>query len=188
MGRGNIRMDGPCEGLFYIDYDNLHVYRRDDPSSDEYETKFQREMGPDEVVSLGYSDICRDGWYFDEFASEEEISDVLSMFCDEMQRRCPSFEEPDGTMWTCKDRRVILMNRLFYICIEDNEWSLAVELVQRESYPDCEEEWMAGIQKTHYKRFLEAMKESLLEILPSIGIYAGPWTHGIVNKEEQKNA
>ena len=185
MGRSNIRMDGPYEGVFYIDYDDLNVYRRDVPDSDEYETMLQREFGPGETNRLG---VTKDGWYFDEMASEEETNNVLSMFCYEMQKRCPSFESSDGVLSASfEDRRVILQNQLFYICVEDNEWSLAVELIQRESYSDCEEAWMAGIQRTHYKRFLEAMKESLLEILPSIGIYTGPWTHGIIKKEDLKN-
>ena len=31
MGRGNVCVAGPHEGLYYIDNDHFHVYRRDEP-------------------------------------------------------------------------------------------------------------------------------------------------------------
>lgn len=49
MGRGNVCVNGPYEGLYYIDNDHIHVYRRDDPFSDEPETRLMGEL--DYVVS-----------------------------------------------------------------------------------------------------------------------------------------
>lgn len=82
------------------------------------------------------------------------------------------------------ERRVILENELFYICVEDNEWSLAVELVQKDSYSDCESAWMAGLQKRRYREYLDSMKKALLARLPSIGIRTGAWTSGTITREE----
>ena len=38
MGRGNVCVTGSYEGLFYIDNDDLRVYRRNDPHAKEEET------------------------------------------------------------------------------------------------------------------------------------------------------
>lgn len=38
MGRCNVCVTGPYEGLFYIDNDDLRVYRRNDPYAKEEET------------------------------------------------------------------------------------------------------------------------------------------------------
>lgn len=34
MGRGNVCVTGSCEGLYYIDNDDFHVYRRADDLSE----------------------------------------------------------------------------------------------------------------------------------------------------------
>ena len=81
-----------------------------------------------------------------------------------------------------RDRRVLLESGLFYICIEDNQWSVAIELIQKEdAYGD---NWMQNLQSRHHRRYLEAMKECLLNIVPSIGTYAGAWTSGRISREE----
>ena len=82
--------------------------------------------------------------------------------------------------WLDGTRRVLLENRLFYICVEDNEWSLAIELIQR----DDDYGQLAGLQKRHYAHYLECMKKALLSRLPSIGIYTGAWTSRTITREE----
>ena len=177
MGRGNVRVNGPCEGLFYIDNDDLQVYRRNDPYAKEYETRLQRELSP--------TDIMEDAWFLDEMGSSYEEADVLECFCNEMRKLCPSFKPAaSDNVWFGRERRVLLENDLFYICVEDNEWSLAVELVQKDSYSDCENAWLSGLQRTKYKRYLESMKTALLTRLPEIGTYAGAWTSGRITREE----
>ena len=40
MGRGNVHVTGSCEGLYYIDNDHFHIYRRDIPdNADECDSK-----------------------------------------------------------------------------------------------------------------------------------------------------
>lgn len=176
MGRGNVCVNGPCEGLFYIDNDDLRVYRKLNPAGD-YEDCLQRD--------LDYDDIADPDWYLDDVGSSYEEEDVLTCFCNEMQRRCPSFRPAQNdNVWVGRDRRVILENDLFYICVEDNEWSMAVELVQKDGYSDCQSAWLSGLQRTKYKRYLECMKTALLTRLPEIGTYAGAWTSGRITREE----
>lgn len=72
-------------------------------------------------------------------------------------------------------------NDHFHIAIEDNEWSLAIELVQKEGlYGDN----LYGLQARHYQKYLEGMKRCLLEHLPSIGIRTGAWTSDVIKREE----
>ena len=47
------------------------------------------------------------------------------------------------------------------ICVEDNEWSLAVELIQKDGYSDCQIAWLAGLQKRRYRGYLDDMKKAL---------------------------
>lgn len=90
----------------------------------------------------------------------------------------------NSNVWLGNERRVILENELFYICVEDNEWSLAVELVQKDGYSDCQSAWLAGLQKRRYREYLDSMKKALLARLPSIGIRTGAWTSGTITREE----
>lgn len=75
----------------------------------------------------------------------------------------------------------MLESNLFYICAEDNEWSTAIELIQKDSPYD---DHLVGLQKTHFAKYLDGMKEALLNSLPCIGFYTGPWTHGVLTREE----
>ena len=65
---------------------------------------------------------------------------------------------------------------LFYIAVEDNQWSLAIELIQKEAPYD---DHLSGLQGLHFRRYLDGMKTCLLERLPSIGIRTGAWTSGV---------
>lgn len=177
MGRGNVCVTGSYEGLFYIDNDDLRVYRRNDPYAKEEETSLQRD--------LSCEDLSGDEWLLDEIGSSYEEEDVLECFCAELRKLCPGFQPAaNSNVWLGNERRVILENELFYICVEDNEWSLAVELVQKDGYSDCESAWMAGLQKRRYRGYLDSMKKALLARLPSIGIRTGAWTSGTITREE----
>lgn len=83
--------------------------------------------------------------------------------------------------WGPPSHRGILESKLFYIVVEDNEWSLAVELIQKE---DSYDNHLSGLQGRHYLKYLEGMKKCLLERLPSIGIRKGAWISGTISREE----
>ena len=177
MGRGNVYVTGSYEGLFYIDNDDLRVWRKDGPDGKEPEIRMMADISLDELVA--------DDWYVDEIESSYKKEDVLRCFCAELRKLCPSFQPvANSNVWLGNERRVILENELFYICVEDNEWSLAVELVQKDGYSDCESAWMAGLQKRRYRGYLDSMKKALLARLPSIGIRTGAWTSGTITRAE----
>lgn len=54
--------------------------------------------------------------------------------------------------------RAILESRLFYIAVEDNEWSMAIELLQKKD--PCDNH-LLGLQKRYYQRYLNGMKKCL---------------------------
>ena len=108
MGRGNVCVTGSYEGLFYIDNDDLRVYRKDGPGTDDCEDRLQRD--------LDYADITGPDWYLDEVGSSYEEEDVLECFCAELRKLCPSFQPAaNSNVWLGNERRVILENELFYI-------------------------------------------------------------------------
>lgn len=181
MGRGNVCTSGPYEGLYYIDNDHYHVYRNSEDVSDYPETRL---MG-----GLDYADITSGLWVYDEEGTGNELDDIEECFMDSFCRMFPSFgrvaladkwikDGPYGSL--C--RMAILENKLFYICMEDNEWSVAVELIQKEEpYGDV---WMENLQKRLYEKYLEGMKKALLMRLPSIRTRCGPWMSGTIKREE----
>lgn len=180
MGKGNVCTTGKYEGLYFIDNDHLHVYRRDEPNADEVETRL---MG-----DLDYDELTGGDWLFDEWGSMEEEDDVLGCFTESFIRRFPSFGRVPNDYWI-KDgpygsvcRRVILESKLFFIAVEDNEWSVAVELIQKEEPYGFN--WMENLQARLYEKYLDGIKKSLLERLPSIGTRNGAWMSGVIKREE----
>ena len=170
MGKGNVCVSGPYEGLFYIDNDYTTVLRREDDCED---TILQKD--------LSAKDLSGSDWLFDDEGSAKELEDVLECFVENFTHRYPSFARVKQDKWLGRNVRVILESSLFYIGIEDSDWAYAVELLQKDN--PCSE----GFQRKHYKAYLDGMKAALLERLPSIGTYTGPWTHGTIRREPVKD-
>ena len=123
----------------------------------------------------------------DDDASQLLLDEYRTNLVNEMMRRYQSFEEPNQT-WLPNHRngKVILENKLFYIIVEDNEWAEAVELIQKESeYGDVD---LSGLQKQHYRHYLDAIQDILLEQFGEVGIYTGPWTSGKITKGESNGS
>lgn len=73
MGRGNVCVTGAYEGLYYIDNDDFHVYRRDDPhSDDEFESRLLKD--------LSYQELTGGEWYYCESDTAEEEDSILECF------------------------------------------------------------------------------------------------------------
>lgn len=187
MGRGNVCTLGKYEGLYYIDNDHIHVYRDSEDMGDDPETRLMGELDYEELTG------CR--WLYDEEGSMNEEDDILECFMDEFSRMFPSFKRATTIygheQWLRNgsygnlSRRVILESKLFYIAVEDNMWSLAVELIQKEEpWGDI---WMANLQKRLYEKYLEGMKKALLTRVPSIYSYGGAWTPGKQITREEVN-
>lgn len=173
MGRGNICPDGKYEGVVYVDYDNVLCYTKKDDS----EQRLLKDISYEEMPEFE----------FDDDASQLLLDEYRTNLVNEMMRRYPSFEEPNQTwMPNHRNGKVILENKLFYIIVEDNEWAEAVELIQKESeYGDVD---LSGLQKQHYRHYLDAIQDILLEQFGEVGIYTGPWTSGKITKGESNGS
>ena len=179
MGRGNVCTYRPYEGLYYIDNDDFHVYRKDDPISDEPEGRLLRD--------LDMADLQSGTWHLDDIATDDEWDDIMECFVDDFTRLFHAFSdarEPrgrwirDNQLYT--DVKIVMESKLFYIGVKDNVWSMAVMLIQKDPpWGYC----IDGLQGRHYQRYLEGMKECLLNRLDELGTYAGAWTSGTVRKE-----
>lgn len=96
-----------------------------------------------------------------------------------ISRRFPSFTVCDE--WPERDAHAVLENGLFYVALEDNEWSVAVKLLQKEDWR-CN---LEGLQAGLYRRYLEGIKALLLGMFGVVGVYGGPWTHGTITAGEE---
>lgn len=154
MGRGNTCVFGEYEGLYYIDWDNF---------SDEYEDEYGN-------VIQDY-DFQRDEW-------ENSLNEFISDFT----QRFKSFTKCNE--WIDRCDRAVLENDLFYVVVTDNEWSVAIKLIQKEQgYYDSGN--IENLQKKHYKTYLKGIKECLFNQFDELGIYGGAWTSGRIRRSEK---
>lgn len=169
MGRGNVCVTGEYEGLYYIDNDYLHVYYQEDENGD-YGFALRSELSMEEYES--------GNWKYDEHESEFNFVMAMRKIKDEMMKRFSSFTECDK--WPHHEGNAILENKLFYITVQDNQWSQAVKLIQKEDPYGS----LAGLQAKHYPNYLNGLRDILLGMYDTVGIYTGPWTHGTIRRED----
>ncbi len=153
MGRGNVCTLGKYEGLWYIDYDKFCDYNREDEDED----------APEAVM-----------WQ----------DDFIEYLQQEMMSRYKSFEVVDRWVSDCGcrcDKHAILESKLFFVAIEDNQWSLAIELIQRVP------EELAGLQAKHYEGYLETIKNIILDLFGEVSYRNGAWMSGTIRKEDIEN-
>ena len=105
----------------------------------------------------------------------------MFLFKKDFKERFTSFSECDE--WISRNERAVLENQLFYIIVEDNEWSMCIKLIQKEQgYYDRGN--IANLQARHYQTYLEGMKDCLFNQFDELGTYGGPWTSGRIRKNE----
>lgn len=162
MGRGNVCVTGAYEGLYYIDWDHFRVYELDDDGN--------------ETDTIDYDAQ-------EHYMRESLFGEFRRLFVE----RFPSFYLVDKWLGGChlhENRHAILENGLFFVCLVDNEWSVAVELIQKDYNTGDYDNFMPSLQRRHYKNYLEGMKTCLLELYPEIGVYKGAWTSGTIKRSE----
>lgn len=167
MGRGNVRTVGKYEGLYYIDNDDLLAFAR-----------IWGGGGLEAKLGSNLATTEMDAFELDEELTRIRLEDIEQEIVSGLMARFPSFI-PCGC-WVSKTQRAILENQLFYIAFEDNEWSLAVELMQKEG-----EYWDAtGLQCRHWQTYLRGIRDTLLELFEHIHIRTGAWTSGTIRRGE----
>jgi hypothetical protein len=153
MGRGNTCVFGDYEGLYYVDWDNF---------SNEYEDE--------------HGNIIQDYDF-----QREEWENSLYEFISDFTQKFKSFSKCDE--WISREDRAVLENKLFYIAITDNEWSMAIKLIQKEQeYYDNGN--IENLQAKHYKTYLNGIKECLFNQFEELGTYGGAWTSGRIRRQQ----
>lgn len=169
MGKGNVCVFGRCEGLYYVDNGYLDVYSRTD------------ENGNKECRLLKDVEFGDTEFEYDEGESLFNREDFDWKFAELMRERFPSFELVDK--WISRDRKAILENSLFYVVYEDNQWSLAIELIMKEGEYGGEEK--VGLQMGLYRKYLKGVEDILLDMHGTVGTYKGAWTSVTITREAE---
>ena len=159
MGRGNVCVSGKYEGLYYLDWECF-----EDNFVDEDDDEF-------------YDDT--DGttrWA--NYQADRDL--IVEYFCDRFKSFTPC-DEWIRKGFSSDQLHVIAENRLYYLVEEDNEWSMAIELIQKE------DAWGApldALQSKHFPNYFQGLKECLFDLFPEIGAYGGAWTHRTLYRNE----
>jgi hypothetical protein len=136
MGRGNVRICGEYEGLYYLDRDRI-------------ENIENMEVGSD--------------WAW---------NDMEEFICERLEKRFPSFWRVDE--WD-DDRHILLENKLFRVAVCDNDWSAAWMLLEGDEIEDAGR----NLMKRHYRRYLEGIKNALIDEYGEAVGYVNVWTSGL---------
>lgn len=172
MGRGNVRVTEPYEGLFYIRNEDMQYYRKKDSDAED-DVVLLRDIPDAELANYDY----------DELGSDLRFDDVFWNLTQSISKRFPCFFE--CREFVTSDRLAFLESKLFYICREYNEWSTAIELIQKESaYGDGA---LEGLQKRHYRRFLDGIRDALFEQFDSVCVRTSAWTSGTIRRQDFEN-
>lgn len=152
MGRGNTCVLGEYEGLYYIDWDNFSTTWED---------------GNGRVYTDDYEN------------QRQEWEEALCEFKCDLKKRFKSLSECKE--WIGVETLAVLENKLFYVAVEDNVWSMAIKLIQKEQsyYSDGN---IANLQKGLYQKYLKGIKECLFLQFEELGVYGGAWTYGTIKK------
>jgi len=148
MGRGNVCVRGEYETLFYVDYDYFEQYKLDENDEPTTERDYECESMDIQIAIDELKILLQKRTNF--------------IICDR---------------WHHRDTHVILENKIFEIAIEDNQWSFAVMLLQKEDVD-------ISLHKIHFERYKNILRDVLFEQYPKLGVYGGAWTSGTINRED----
>lgn len=146
MGAGNVCVHNEFEEVFFVDYEENF------PSREENE----------------YGELSEPDYFLQE-ALVKEFIDELQVA---LKRRFKSFEYSEEST---QDGRIILENGLFSIAVEDNQWSIAIKLLQKEQ-PYYQEGCLENLQARHFNSYKIGLLEKIYELTSTVYGYSGPWT------------
>lgn len=140
MTKGNINVS-MRDGLFYIPYNYIHVYRL---KTDKSKYLLERDITPDEA----------DQYVFDKKRSQSRYDLWINSIVYQLTKRFKTYSRVDK--YPAPNKRILLENSMFQIVIEDNKWSFAVELINRPGYK------YPALQTKLFKNFFKGLREILL--------------------------
>lgn len=150
---------------------------------------------------MGQSNICVNNPYeglfyvdWDNFKvydeNEQEIDEpelqvvewrfALELFKEEFNKKYPSFKPCD--IWIDRQNHAVLESDFFYIAVADNEWSMAVQLLQKEPEDTDHPNYTRSRQMKFHQIYLNGIRDCLFSQFDKLGTYAGPYTHGTIKR------
>lgn len=156
MGKGNIHA-GTHDTVYYVDYDNIYTYE----NKSTQETRIGKDIAVNEMDDY---DFCDD-------LTQENYNRLIEELREHMCRIKDQFQPADAMV--SRTRRIIAETDTFFLGVEDNQWSLAVELLWRKDY-DADKQHMFEANRKEMLGFL-------LERFGSVGYRTSSWTHGVIS-------
>lgn len=176
MGRGNVCVNGEYEGLFYVDNDYFSMFYNEDGDAVDV-TEMEEGSYQRDDYELEWCDFL-----FDDFKDDLIFSLKRKFKFEECHKYLSQSQDDVSTVYNY-DHLAILENKLFFVCLVDNEWSTGVELIQKYNmYHD-----LSNLQKKHYKKYLKGIAEVLLDIVGEISLRSGPWTSSSIRSVDETN-
>lgn len=162
MANGNKNVK-PGEGLFFIAYDDIDVYStKDDPTT----LVKKQDIPPDQ----------KDKYEWNKSASQNRMDQLKADFIKKMLTKYKSMKPID--QWLNK-QHVILQTDAFYIALEDNNWSAAVKILRNtKNTTPRQRQYIAGLRRS--------VRDTLLELTPTIYIRTGTWEALPIDKQTAK--
>lgn len=143
----------PNEAAFYVPYENFYMWSR---------------IGHKELVPTAQLPVDRSGYKMEHDPSQLNFDVFKHKVVMDLKTKFPSLHETDEYLNTRKTQHKIAENKLFDIVLEDNDWSVAVELRRKENANE-------GMQNQTYADFVKGIQTILLDHIERIYTRAGNW-------------
>ena len=156
------------EALYYVNYNDIYMYK-DKNDSNKFVTESQIPEGKEDDYEF---DLSMTQVHYD--AIRKKLSDALCAHFPSMQ------PVKDTYLNKSQSRRVIACNTLYSVVIEDNAWSIAVELINN---PDGN----GGLQSQMFESFSNGLREALFEQFDTLYIRSGSYTAEPITKSSPKD-
>lgn len=166
MGKGNCNVKTEYgESIYYIDNDFIqYYYKKDDPYLTPILGKY---IAPED----------RNLFEYDQDTSQIEFEAVIDLLKEQLMHRFKSLSPCDK--WIGRHKHAILENKCFYIALEDNEWSIAIELL-------IKDDANIHLQRKNAINFGKGIRDILLKNFDVIHIRTSTWTSERLTKEKAK--
>lgn len=151
----NVSVNPDREALFYVDYSHMDVYVNINDSNDV-------KTNNDPAIAQN-PDVYR----FDDTLTQARFDSFKKQFVKKMQDKFKSLKPHDITT---KGKHQLLMNDMFIIAFEDNDWSVAVELLENPKSKN------PNLRPNLFPNFQKGMRDILLDLVGEIHIRTGSWS------------
>lgn len=151
----NVSVNPDREAVFYVDYSKMDVYVNVNDSNDV-------KTNNDPAIAQN-----PDTYRFDDTLTQARFDSFKKQFIKKMQDKFKSLKPQDVT---AKGKRHLLMNDMFIIAFEDNDWSVAVELLENPKSKN------PNLRPNLFPNFKKGMRDILLDLVDEIHVRTGSWS------------